>query len=785
MNTTDKGRVRVLGVRHHGPGSARAVRAELEDFAPDAVLVEGPSDADPLLSLVGGLEAPVALLAHAPAARSARGARGGHGGRRRSAFWPFASFSPEWQALLYAHAHGCDVRFCDLPASVSLAVEDGGGLGAVDGGDTPPARPADPLAELAAAAGYGDAERWWDDTVEHRGRERGGVPAPPSGRGSRTSAGESAPPSPFAAIAEAMAEVRARTAPGPPPLHEARREAHMRRVVRSALRAGHARIAVVCGAWHVPALLERPKAAEDAALLRRLPRVAAETTWIPWSHGRLRTSSGYGAGVRAPGWYHHLFSAPDRPLERWLSDAARLLRAEGEHVSTAHVIEGVRLCEALAALRGRPLPGLDEAGEAVVSVLCEGSALKAERVRTAMETAERLGRVPPSVPKVPLQRDLEAQQRRLRLPPEAEARDLDLDLREENGRARSALLHRLRALDVDWGVPVADPARVLGSFHERWRLAWLPEMEAALVDASVWGADVVSAADARTRERAAHAGLTELTSLAEHCLKAGLDGALGAVLERASARAAHASDTATLMEAVPPLARAARYGEVRGTGSAPLRRVAAMLLDRVCAGVGAAVSGLSEEAAEGMCGAVESVHRSAALIGGASERSWWDALARVSTRSGVPGLVAGRVHRLLRDGGRLDDEVLLTRLTRVASRGSDPQRAAAWIAGFLGGEGLVLVHDEGLLRLVDAWLCGLDGESFTAVLPLLRRTFGGFSNGERRAIARKVRMIGAGPRGVSRSSGGPEGTEALDLDRAAAAVATAALLLGGREEGDE
>ena len=771
MNTTDSGRVRVLGVRHHGPGSARAVRAELEDFAPDAVLVEGPSDADPLLSLVGGLEPPVALLAHAPGTR---------GGPRRSAFWPFASFSPEWQALLYAHEHGCDVRFCDLPASVSLAAEDRGHDD--DGKD---ARPADPLAELAAAAGYDDAERWWDDTVEHRGRERGGAPASPDRTGSASPPSRS--PSPFAAIAEAMTEVRARTAPGPPPLHEARREAHMRRTVRSALRAGHARIAVVCGAWHVPALLERPKAADDAALLRRMPRVTAETTWIPWSHGRLSASSGYGAGVRAPGWYHHLFTAPDRPLERWLSEAARLLRAEGEHVSTAHVIEGVRLCEALAALRGRPLPGLDEAGEAVVSVLCEGSALKAERVRAAMETAERLGRVPPSVPKVPLQRDLEAQQRRLRLRPEAEPRDLDLDLREENGRARSALLHRLRMLDVDWGVPVADPVRVLGSFHERWRLAWLPEMEAAVVDASLWGSDVASAADARTRERAADAGLTDLTALAERCLKAGLDGALEAVLDRASARAAHASDTAMLMDAVPPLARAARYGDVRGTGSAPLRRVAAMLLDRVCAGIGPAVSGLSEEAAEGMCGAVEAVHRSAALIGGASERSWWDALVRLSTRSGVPGLVAGRVHRLLRDGGRLDDEELLRRLSRAASRGSDPQRAAAWITGFLGGEGLVLVHDEGLLRLVDEWLCGLDGESFGAALPLLRRTFGGFSNGERRAIARKVRTIGVDRRAASRASGGPEGTGAteatgVDLDRASAAVATAALLLGREEE---
>jgi pheromone shutdown protein TraB len=41
--------VALLGVRHHGPGSARAVAAALEQYRPDAVLIEGPAEADALL----------------------------------------------------------------------------------------------------------------------------------------------------------------------------------------------------------------------------------------------------------------------------------------------------------------------------------------------------------------------------------------------------------------------------------------------------------------------------------------------------------------------------------------------------------------------------------------------------------------------------------------------------------------------------------------------------------------------------------------------------------------
>ena len=42
-------------------------------------------------------------------------------------------------------------------------------------------------------------------------------------------------------------------------------------------------------------------------------------TWVPWTYGRLSYASGYGAGIRSPGWYDHLFSSPGQPIERWLA----------------------------------------------------------------------------------------------------------------------------------------------------------------------------------------------------------------------------------------------------------------------------------------------------------------------------------------------------------------------------------------------------------------------------------------------------------------------------------
>jgi Family of unknown function (DUF5682) len=777
--------VTVLGIRHHGPGSARAVRAALARLAPDAILIEGPPEADQLLPLAAheGMRPPVALLAYVPGKPS------------RSAFWPFAVFSPEWQAILHGLRAGVPVRFCDLPAAHSLAddleasEEDGSPAGTLRPGEPPgeggaraegppgdagnpgggerPAVRVDPLGWLAEAAGYDDAERWWDDVIEHRGF--GGLEG-------EALAGE---PAPFEAIAEAMAALRQHA---PPPaereaVREARREAHMRKVLRETLRQGYQRVAVVCGAWHVPALAELGPAAPDVRTLRGMPKVKVAATWVPWTHGRLAAWTGYGAGVRSPGWYHHLFEAPDRPVERWLAEAARVLRQEDIPVSSAHVIEAVRLAQALAALRGRPLAGLGEVTEATRAVLCEGSDLAVELVQRRLVVGERLGAVPPATPMVPLQRDLQAEQRGLHLQPRADQQEHDLDLRRPLDVQRSRMLHRLRLLGVPWGSPQGTRGR--GTFHELWVLAWSPELDLALIEASAWGTTVAAAAVARARSLVSErASLADLTTLAERCLLADLPDALPEVMAAVSDRAALDSDVTHLMAALPALVRAIRYGDVRGTDAGALRTAVNAIAVRVCVGLAPAVGGLDDDAARELLGHIDEVHAALGLLGDPDHRRrLHDALAGIAGRDDLHGLIDGRVTRLLLDAGRLTPGEVARRMARSVSIGVPAARVAAWVEGFLGSSGLLLVHDAGLLGLVDEWITGLPADSFSDVLPLLRRTFGAFPAPERRAIGERARRSARG--GTGRAA--PEPAEELDLARAAAAVRTVATILGLEE----
>jgi uncharacterized protein DUF5682 len=728
----------VFGIRHHGPGSARSLIRALEDFGPDAVLIEGPSDADPLvaLSVSPGMAPPVALLAYAADDPGT------------AAFWPYAVFSPEWQAMTWALREGVPVSFCDLPAASTLALA----AQRRERADVPAVR-GDPLAALASAAGYDDAERWWDDVVESR---LDGA-------------------SPFPALTEAMAALREGEDAAADP-HEVLREAWMRQRLRAALKAGRQRVAVVCGAWHAPVLAGRlPPAVADTRVLKGLPRRRVSLTWVPWTHSRLATASGYGAGVTSPGWYHHLWTAPDQPVTRWLTSVAHSLRTRDLAVSTAHVIDAVRLAEGLAGLRGRPLAGLAEVDEATRAVLCEGDPVAARYVTDHLVVGELLGTVSDDVPTVPLEADLVRTCRSLKVRREPLARTLDLDLRRPFDQRRSRLFHRLRLLGIDWATPARSDVRSSGTFRETWSLAWQPELSVSVVEAAVWGTTVPSAAAARVEHLAADAGLAGLTEALETTLKADLPESVTALVRALDQRAAVDADVLHLMEALPALVRARRYGDVRGTDVSALARVSAALVLRICTALPQAVTSLDDDGATELRRHVDAVQAAVSLAASGadataaeSQERWLRTLAGLVDRSDVNGLLVGRMVRILRDSGRIDDAAL--RLGRALSVGVPSAQKAGWVDGFFADGALLLVHDRDLLALLDTWVRGLSPQEFVDVLPLVRRTFGAFSPGERRSIATAVRAGGVAPRTT--------GPDDVDEERALAALATVATILG-------
>jgi hypothetical protein len=240
------------------------------------------------------------------------------------------------------------------------------------------------------------------------------------------------------------------------------------------------------------------------------------------------------------------------------------LRKEGLAASPASVIEAVRLSNSLAGMRGRPLPGLDETLEAAQAVFCQGDALPLHFLRDKLLVGQRLGELPEGLPSLPLQQDFEANQRKHRLKPAASVTPLELDLREEGGRGRSIFLHRLLAMDVHWATK--KEARSKGTFKESWSLQWKPQIAVAIIDAAAFGNTVETAATRKlVKSTAGEVGLAAITAGLDLALLAALPTAVEQLLLRLDAAGAISHDVFELLQAIPALARIARYGDVRST----------------------------------------------------------------------------------------------------------------------------------------------------------------------------------------------------------------------------
>ena len=722
--------IHILGIRHHGPGSARNVKAFLEELKPDIVLIEGPPEADEVLQWASHKELipPVAILCYQP------------DDPQRSCFYPFAEFSPEWQAMQYAKKNNIHVRFMDLPIANVFAIENekkkeienqvtpddkaplnNNSIGNSEASDKEEVIEIrrDPMSYLAEVAGFADGEKWWEHTFEHRLNNE----------------------EVFDAVNEAMEALR-EAFPKKDDRLEQLREAHMRKVIRQAEKEMFQNIAVICGAWHAPALLTMPKQKEDNDLLKGLSKVKVECTWIPWTYNRLSYFSGYGAGITSPGWYEHIWRHPKDNGTLWMAKVAKLFREKQMDTSVAHVIEAVRLAESLASLRQLHKAGLEELNEATLSILCNGESVMLSLVNRELIISDKIGEVPDDIPKPPLQLDIEKTQNRLRLPATADWKDYTLDLRKENDLERSIFLHRLQLLNIRWGETSATTGK--GTFKEQWRLQWDPGFSIDIIEKGTYGNTTEEASSKYVIEQADKAGsLSAVCKLLEDCIPAELPAAIEVLIQRINNLAAASGDVIQLMEVLPGLVNVTRYGNVRKTDAELVLGIVNSMITRICISLPSASSGIDEDSAMHLLELFFKMNDAVNLLQQNDiTEAWQQTLSSVANSKNSSPVVAGYSTRLLADYKLVAGDELVRAFYYAMSTASAPATAAAWLEGFLKGSGTLLLLDNDLWSIINEWIKQLNEENFNHVLPLLRRTFSNFSSPERRKLGEKAKAGG-------------------------------------------
>src|SRR5437867_7708552 len=104
----------IFGVRHLAPAAAWHLRQLLDGVRPRLVLIEGSADADDLIAHIVSPKSklPIAILAYTTDAPV------------RTFVYPLATYSPEYQALVWCQENKAMARFMDLPSSVFLGLMD-------------------------------------------------------------------------------------------------------------------------------------------------------------------------------------------------------------------------------------------------------------------------------------------------------------------------------------------------------------------------------------------------------------------------------------------------------------------------------------------------------------------------------------------------------------------------------------------------------------------------------------------------------------------------------------
>ena len=112
MNAEEKSPV-LVGIRHHSPAGAYYIRELLWEKRPDCLLIEAPADFSELIHALTdpALKPPFAVMAYTVEAPV------------RSVLYPFAVYSPEFQAMLAAKELGIELAFCDLPSPYMIGLQ--------------------------------------------------------------------------------------------------------------------------------------------------------------------------------------------------------------------------------------------------------------------------------------------------------------------------------------------------------------------------------------------------------------------------------------------------------------------------------------------------------------------------------------------------------------------------------------------------------------------------------------------------------------------------------------
>lgn len=708
----------IFGVRHLSPASAHHVLAYLERIRPKLILLEGPSDADEWLAHIASekVKPPIALLGYTTESPV------------QTVMYPFASYSPEYQAIRWAYRNACEIRFCDLPISAIIRPQD-----KTRHEETTDENRSDYskipsifYTRTAQLAEEPDYESFWERHFEH------------------------------CTVTDSFIEkintlsLTMRDCLDRDDLHNALRESFMKRKYCEAIQEGFTpeTIVVITGAYHVSGLLNTSPLSDEEQ--NNLAKTPVKMTLMPYSYYRLSAQSGYGAGNNAPAYFQLMWDCLQAcDMEKlpalYLSALSETTRKSGNLTSTASVIEAVRLSSMLATLHEGMHPTLKDLHDSAVCLLGAGelSALSEAFARVDVGTA--IGELPEGISQTPIQDDMQRQLKRLKLEKykSVVAQDMRLDLRENRqvktkeaafmDMHRSIFFHRLLLLNISFVrfVEQYDAA----TWSESWILQWTPETEIEIVEATLKGETLENAAAFVLKEQLEAAkGILEVAQLIRKAFVCSLLQEVPNAVARLQTLCVDGNNFAEVAFTAWEISNTIQYRDVREVDTTLLIPILQQVFLRAALILfeGAACD---DEAAREFISAMDKMHQvSQEQYESIHDTLWLAKLRELADSDTRNAKISGVAMAILMERNEISDAELQTEVSKRLSYGVPGDLAASWFEGLSNRNRYVLLSRINLWTQLNDYIDSLEDDEFKRALVFLRRAFADFDPREKNSI---------------------------------------------------
>ncbi|PEO41540.1 DUF5682 family protein [Bacillus pseudomycoides] len=737
-------------IRHHSPACSFHVQKIVKFYKPDAILIEGPIDCNPLIPHIVSAESEAPICIYCSYDDKTDVLERGESGKYR-VYYPFLDYSPELVALREGAARNIPVSFIDLPYKEYLFAtkneEENGKY------DEQYFRHSQYVRMLSEKTGCRSFHEFWEKYFELQGFHM-------------TSEEFVRQLFDYCYYTRADYTQEMLIEDG----CEAR-EIHMAKEIEKACKV-YDKVLVITGGFHVKGLLEL-EGKKKKLSKSPLSKAYAKNYLMPYSFLESDQMRGYESGMPAPAFYQHIWENRDEAVaEQFMIRIARQLKAEG--ISMVDEIEAARMIRELALLRGKMQPGLYELMDAVRSAFVKGEIFSANKPLALLQTSlqgTKRGKLSKEADVPPLVHDFRASVRSFRLPAHSTVpQETILDIYKKERHLRlSQFFHCLAFLGVPFCEKLRGPnlarKQNINLMRETWKYRFSAQVESALIDLSVYGGTVREAAQEMLRAKL-YKAKGRAGEVALLLLEAYLSGLFSdfAMYNQFIDEAIQADgDFASMADCAYYLSQIEKVNQ-----QADHARHKALSLFSVLDGGEPAI--IAEKLID-------------LYTMQPADQQFIEALELYLQKEKRESQVEGAVFGLLTSlGKRKIDEVMQVAEGYFYGSGDMQKQAPIFLNGLFAGAKDIFLYNESLLDGMSHVLEELDEEMFLQVLPHLRLLFSQFTPLEVDTIARQIARLYGATEEIIKEEGISEEvlTYAMQLDRKAREI----LMRRGLEDGE-